>query len=203
MISLKKISALVLTGAVALSTHAQWRYGVRAGGDISTARLSHAPNGKLQRGSGFSGGLTLEYHFLEPLAADVSILYTRMPNKMADGLDSDMIQRVGSDYLQIPLTVKYKHWLPSTRNLAAPYLFTGPDMMVRLDGDKTHDMRRFMPGWQIGIGFDVINFIQIQAGYRFALTDAFPSHDYVGAHVKAPSMRTDAVTISAAILFDF
>ncbi len=190
---------LAVTAAAVPQAAAQFRYGIRLGGEISTARLSDAPGWDAKRGSGFSGGLTCEYQFGgSGFALDASLLYTRSPLTVGNASGS---WKAGDDMLHIPLHAKYKHWLRSTYDLAAPFLYTGPSLMVRLDGDTAGTpcpTRRVQPGWDIGAGFDLLNFIQVSAGYRFGLRDiassAPPGQDI--------SLRRDGVEVSVTILFD-
>ena len=175
---------LAVTAAAVPQAAAQFRYGIRLGGEISTARLSDAPGWDAKRGSGF--------------ALDASLLYTRSPLTVGNASGS---WKAGDDMLHIPLHAKYKHWLRSAYDLAAPFLYTGPSLMVRLDGDTAGTpcpTCRVQPGWDIGAGFDLLNFIQVSAGYRFGLRDiassAPPGQDI--------SLRRDGVEVSVTILFD-
>ena len=54
----------------------------------------------------------------------------------------------------------------------------------------------FQPGWDVGIGFDIINFIQVTAGYRFGLGNALHSP-------KDVTLHANAWTVAATLLFDF
>ena len=55
--------------------------------------------------------------------------------------------------------------------LAAPFIYAGPSFLFRLDHDDPFPLAtdRVQPGWDVGIGFDIVNFIQISGGYRFGL----------------------------------
>lgn len=190
---------LAVTAAAVPQAAAQLRYGIRLGGEISTARLADAPEWDIKRGSGFSGGLTCEYQFeASGFALDASLLYTHSPLTVGNASGS---WKAGNDMLHIPLHAKYKHWLRSAYDLAAPFVYTGPSLMVRLDSDDggiTCPTRRVQPGWDIGAGFDILNFIQVSAGYRFGLGSIVRS----GSKSEGISLRRDGVEVSVTLLFD-
>lgn len=166
------IFILFILGAHAVAP-AQLRYGFRFGGMFSD------PAHGLVRSSGFSGGMDLEYQFPKcGFAPDIAILYTRY-NRY--------------NTIEVPLHLKYKFWIAKTHDLFAPMIFTGPSMMCRLGSSSPSKV--IQPGWDAGIGFDIINFIQITAGYRFGLGNA--------SKVPGTSYRTNGWTVAATILFDF
>lgn len=231
------ITLLIIIGTTCMAS-AQLRYGFRFGGDFAKASLGNAsvlanavpagsntayPNdykgeASLVNRSGFSGGLALEYQFEKcGFAPDIALLYTRYNTRLV--LPGQTPQSFGRNFLEIPVHLKWKFWIPRTKNLFAPMIYTGPSLMCRLDNkdgiaynlsytnstslktSETSNGYRFasntlQPGWDVGIGFDVINFIQITAGYRFGLGNAAKSPDEVTLH-------TNAWTVAATILFDF
>lgn len=195
------VCALAMLFAADVS--AQFRYGIRLGGEINTSRLSGVGNFGLRHGSGFSGGLTCEYMFERTgLAVGASVMYTHGAASLSSPDDAMPALKLGNDFLQVPLHLKYKYFLSGVSNLAGPFIYTGPALLVRLDGDAAGvpvGTRRLQPGWDVGIGFDVINFLQISAGYRFGLGNAFHNS---GMPDESPKLRNDAVSISVALLFD-
>ena len=107
----------------------------------------------------------------------------------------------GRNFIDIPLHLKYKFWLRSTYSLFAPMIYTGPVFSLRLDHDGSYPMtsKKFQPGWDVGIGFDIINFIQITGGYRFGLGNAVKN--FVG--FPDAELKTNGWNVSATLLFDF
>ncbi|MDE7412282.1 MAG: PorT family protein [Muribaculaceae bacterium] len=200
-----KLTGAILALITLLTTHipckSQFRYGIRLGGEISTATLSgHTSTFHLHHGSGFAGGLTCEYLFREEggPALGGSILYSHgSAMEVVGPTGSKDTRKLGNDFLEIPLHLKYKYFFPSTKGIFGTFAYTGPSFRMRLDKDAPDipaGSRRFQPGWDIGLGIDVINFIQLSAGYRFGLNDAL--------HPGQAKLRADGVQISAAILFD-
>lgn len=194
-------AALLLAGG-AMSLSAQPRYGISIGGNIPVQRGTGLDGGYgIHTGGGFSGGLTFEYQLEKcGLAFDVSALYTRASTRLSispTGMEDVKEYRLGNDFIQIPLHAKYKFWLNSTKKLVGPFLYTGPSMMIRLDGDdkgapKSNPLRAT---WDFGVGIDVINFLQISAGYRLGISPMLSDHsnDY----------HYDGIDIKVAFLFDF
>lgn len=165
--------------------HAQFRYGVRVGGDFT---IPHGYEGvDVKGGSGFAGGLTCEWQAEKcGFAAGLSVLYDHRPASFLQP-STDTRRSVGKDFITMPVDFKYKFWLASVSDLAAPFVITGPDFAVRMGsgcGDKLHT------GWNFGVGFDVINFLQLSAGYR------------LGLGKTASVVRDDGFFLNFSMLFD-
>lgn len=182
-----------------LPAAAQLRYGFRLGGDFAKASLSDAPGMSMKNGSGFSGGLLLEYQFENNgFAPDIAVLYTRYSSKLMDELSGPA--KIGRDFIEVPLHLKYKFYLSATNNLVAPMIYTGPSLLFRLGKGNPEQMatRTVQPGWDLGIGLDIINFIQLSAGYRFGLGNAVCE-----SAVPGVCLHTNGWNVSANIIFDF
>lgn len=81
-----------------------------------------------------------------------------------------------------------------------PMVYTGPSLLFRLGKANPEQMstKSFQPGWDVGIGLDIINFIQLSAGYRFGLGNAITKSIVPGACI-----HTNGWNVSANIIFDF
>lgn len=196
-----RISALSVALCASLISQAQLRYGISVGGSFAHATLDDAPGLTMNNRSGFRGGLTLEYQMPScGFAADISALYTRYntrPHSDNEGTDHSF----GRNFIEIPLHFKYKFWLPVTNNLAAPMIFTGPDLLINVD--SSHDaalaQKRVQPGWNVGLGIDAANILQLTAGYRFGLGNAMDHSEFC----PDGKLHTSGWFVSATILFDF
>lgn len=192
------VAAAVLLAGCAQGA-AQLRYGFNSGGGFAGAKLKDAPALSVDNRSGFRGGLILEYQLPgSGLAFDGSVLYNRYNARIVKG--QDMID-FGRDFIDVPLNVKYKFWISAVSDLAAPFVFTGPSFMFHTGSksESTIVINRFQPGWNVGIGFDVINFLQIQGGYRFGMGNAI--HRF--ADSPDAGLRMSGWHVSAILLFDF
>lgn len=212
MIKSCRIILLIVLGALlTVGADAQLRYGFRFGGDFAKATLGNSnaisdnstEGASLVNRSGFSGGLVLEYQFEKcGFAPDIALLYTRYNTRLSIQEAKGSPYSFGRNFIEVPIHLKWKFWLPQTNNLFAPMIYTGASMMFRLDHNSgiSHSIpfktNVFQPGWDVGIGFDIINFIQINAGYRFGLGDALHTPDNLTLH-------TNAWNVAATLLFDF
>lgn len=176
------VLALVMMAGMA---HAQFRYGLRLGGDIAMPHGASAVD--VKGGSGFAGGLTCEWQAEEcGFAAGLSLLYDRRPVSYSlPGVEERC--KIGKDFITVPVDFKYKFWLESASELAGPFVVTGPDLAVRMGsgcGSRLH------AGWNFGVGFDVANFMQLSVGWR------------QGLGKTASLVRDNGIFINYTMLFD-
>lgn len=202
---LRSLLAAVMITSIASSVNAQFRYGINAGVSIAKPDLSGTvgTGAVIESGAGFRGGLTLEYQVPTlGLAFDASVDYLRYNLRLANERGASDYTDIGRNFIEVPLNIKYKFWLGNFHNLVAPMVMTGPSFMFNLDKQPENaplTQKRFQPGWNIGLGFDIINFIQLNAGYRFAFGNAIKHSDLMGS----AKLRNKGWYVSATLLFDF
>lgn len=191
---------MLMVFGIGMSADAQLRYGFRFGGEFASASLKDAGSYFMRNRSGFSGGLDFEYQMPRcGFAPDIAVLYTRY-NTQLESTETGQ-HNSGRDFIEVPLHLKYKFWLKSMKELFAPMVYTGPSVMFRV-GDGDSDVlksKRVQAGWDVGVGFDIVNFIQISGGYRFGLGNAVDSF----AGYPEATMRSNGWHVAATILFDF
>lgn len=191
-----------------LMVTAQLRYGISVGGSWSRPVLSDAPGYSLKNGSGFRGGLVLDYTLPgDRFAVSAAVLYERVNSRLlipginAEGVPAVNTAGFGRNFIEVPLYFQARHWLHVFNGLVAPTVFTGPSFRFAIGsrGETPLQQRRFQPGWDVGLGIDCFNFIQISAGYRFGLGNA------VDAFEGCPSARlhTSGWFLQTIMLFDF
>ena len=194
-----RVFTLLAIMLISLSASAQLRYGFRLGGSFAKASLSDAPGMSIKNGSGFSGGLLLEYQMENcGFAPDIAVLYTRYSSRLIDEVSGPA--KLGRDFIEVPLHLKYKFYLSSTNNLVAPMVYTGPSILCRLGKSNPEQLstKSVQSGWDVGIGLDIINFIQLSAGYRFGLGNAVSR-----SAIPAACLHTNGWNVSANLIFDF
>ena len=205
---LRSLLAAVMITSIASSVNAQFRYGINAGVSIAKPDLSGTvgTGAVIESGAGFRGGLTLEYQVPTlGLAFDASVDYLRYNLRLTSergGVVDNKYTDIGRNFIEVPLNIKYKFWLGNFHNLVAPMVMTGPSFMFNLDKQPENaplTQKRFQPGWNVGLGFDIINFIQLNAGYRFAFGNAIKHSDLMGS----AKLRNKGWYVSATLLFDF
>lgn len=201
----RSLLAAVMITSIASSVNAQFRYGINAGVSIAKPDLSGTvgTGAVIESGAGFRGGLTLEYQVPTlGLAFDASVDYLRYNLRLANERGASDYTDIGRNFIEVPLNIKYKFWLGNFHNLVAPMVMTGPSFMFNLDKQPENaplTQKRFQPGWNVGLGFDIINFIQLNAGYRFAFGNAIKHSDLMGS----AKLRNKGWYVSATLLFDF
>lgn len=190
---------ILITLLTAFCSSAQLRYGFRLGGSFADAALTQSPDRSLRNGSGFSGGMMLEWQMeTNGFAPDIAVLYTHYNFGVTDRSDNRPVT-TPKDYIEVPLHLKYKFYLSRTNNLVAPMIYTGPAVLFRTES-KILQMKRVIPGWDLGLGLDIVNFIQLTAGYRFGIGNSMCGTSASGAH---PHLRTNGWHVAANIIFDF
>lgn len=176
----KKIIILLCAFIAAVNAQSQIKYGLLVGGEFTRP----TGNLKVEGGNGFVGGLQLEYNMpASGLAFGTAVNYQR--RTIGDDI------KPGGDFLSVPVSVKYKFPLRALKELAGPILLTGPDFAWRL-GDGFGKVFHF--GWNAGIGFDIINFIQLSAGYRVGLNNI---------STTPTTVHDSGWFVNASLLFDF
>lgn len=194
------ISLLLLCCACVATIQAQLRYGIKLGAEFSHPSAKNSFDATIDGGSGFTGGLQLEYQVpICGLAFGVSALYEhrvmnvetqlyyRISPDYPANAPNTVIDKSGGEFFAVPFDVKYKINLGILHNLVTPYVLTGPDFAFRLNKAVGSSMHL---GWNVGGGIDVVNFIQISGGYRFGLN-------------KIYGMRDNGAFVNVGILFDF
>lgn len=186
--------------SLGLVAAAQFRYGFRLGGDFAAASLKNVEGYSLVNRSGFTGGLALEYQFEKNgFAPDIAVVYDRYNTRLLpEGKEPISF---GRNFLDVPLRLKYKFWLKSTHYLFAPMVYTGPVFSFRLDHNDAYPLKSqvFQPSWELGLGFDIVNFIQLSGGYRFGLGNAADTF----AGFPDAQLRANGWNFTATLLFDF
>lgn len=162
---------LVLVAWMAIPAQAQFKWGIKGGANISSIHFSDLPETfSTDNLTGFHIGPTIE--LMAPLVGlgfDASILYSQTGMEIGT-------QTVKSDYLNIPVNLKWKIGIPAVKVFAA----AGPYVGFRLGGGKIWDVlsdqiesKSFSAGLNIGAGVELIQHLQISATYQLGLTDNY------------------------------
>ncbi|MCC8153369.1 MAG: PorT family protein [Tannerellaceae bacterium] len=195
---MKKIVGLVLVSIFALlavPADAQIRFGVKGGVNISKIHFSGDEYlNDIKSSTGFQVGPMMEIGVpYTGFGIEAALLYSQMGYEWKD-------KSYSSDYLDIPLLLKWKMNLPLVP--VKPYLGFGPDFSFRVGKPKElkeeFDTKGFGVGLNIGAGVEVLKHLQIGFNYNFGLTDDLSSDD-VDLIDFSGKRRNWAIT--AAILF--
>lgn len=196
---------LLLGGATA---NAQFRAGIRAGMTVNKLHLSNmASTVSSDNRCGFTAGVMTEFTIpVIGICFDVSLMYSRM-NSQVDapvevtpgGTPTNNFEDSGKDFFQIPVNIKYKFGLPIVGKFLTPYIYTGPDFAFRLG--HSNAFKHFQAAWDLGVGLELINHVQIGAGYSWGINNVakkITGSDIFDSNFKT---RNNYWTITAAYLF--
>jgi len=166
----------VVVSLFSISTvNAQFRFGVKVGGNIANASFSKdALNTK--NISGFQFGPSVEGMFGKGgIGMDFALLYSQK------GFKANR-EKVRNDYLEVPVNLKFKLGIP----LLNPYLAFGPYASFRVNGDENWTFKEnasnvvdqiktqsFGAGMNFGLGIEVFNHLQLGITYGWGLTDDY------------------------------
>lgn len=198
---MKRIKSILLVIAALLtistSASAQFRWGVKVGMDVNKMSFDTSTLDSSNRTS-FTGGVMTEFTVpLIGIGLDASLMYTHKGNNYSEGGNTE---KYNSDYLSIPINLKYKFGLPVVGKLVAPFVYTGPcfsfltskKAVSEFFENKTSDI-----SWNVGLGVQLLNHVQIGAQYGFGINDAAK----VLSNNNWEKVKNNTWTITAAYLF--
>lgn len=214
---MKKTLVILLVAVMgigyAAQSKAEFKFGPRIGLNVNKMSFdSKVLDGENR--CGFTGGVQAEYTIpIINLGFDLSLMYSYMDSKVkaegnANGYTASVegSTKTGKHFLEIPLNLKYKIGIPAIANILRPYVFTGPCVAFKLDkndDDARFDTKTSQWTWNIGIGLEFINHLQISAGYGFGMNNIIDGKKIAGVEVNADKIKAknNYWTISAAYLF--
>lgn len=194
---MKKFIVLVLLMALAaMPMNAKIKFGVKGGLNISSVHFNKDIIDS-DNVTGFQIGPMVETTLpLVGLGVDAAILYSQKGWKLkaSDDISTDL----KSNYLDIPVNLKWKFGLPAVKG----YLAAGPYIGFRLGGDDILDdllgqvkEKTFAAGLNFGAGVELISLLQVGVNYGLGLTDNYSISKY------DVSSKNRGWSITAAILF--
>ncbi|MDR2234168.1 MAG: PorT family protein [Tannerella sp.] len=186
------------------SAYAQFRFGVKAGANMSSVKFDK----KLFRSDNFYGfhvGPMVEYMPKLGFGADAAILFAQKGFR-ADDKD------VKINYIEVPLNVKGKWSLP----VISPFAAAGPYVGF-LVGDKDKDIeileneifknegiitsRNFVFGVNFSAGVEVFKKVQVSATYNWGLTKDYKTFSAKNPDTVVGTGKHRTWVVSAALLF--
>ena len=202
------LMALVVTIGVA---GAQVRFGINAGANFNRIHFKDVEKSLQPDNScGFNVGVMTEFTVpIVGLCFDASVLYSRMNNAISNSYDEAASTLLNSDmdwgknFLEIPINIKYKIGIPVIANVFKPYIFTGPTFAFKLD--KSIMDRTYQAAWNVGVGVELINHLQISGSYGFGINnvakEVFNGDDALLGNAEKLKANNNYWTVSAAWLF--
>ncbi len=203
--TMKRFWALALALAVIMPAMAQFRFGVRAGLNVNSLHFNKEIFDENNR-AGFTGGVMAEFTVpIIGVGADLGVMYVRRNSQFMQTLadKTTEVQNLNSDYIEIPLNIKYKIGIPAISSILKPYIFTGPSFafltskkhIENFVHDKTCDI-----AWNFGLGLEFFNHLQVGASYGLGMTKAFQAVNLAGDAAGIEG-KNRYWTVTAAWLF--
>lgn len=199
---MKKVTGLVLIilmAFIAVPAKSQLKFGVKGGLNISSVHLN-SDILKADNVTGFQIGPMIETTIpLIGVGLDAAILYSQkgMDVKSETGTSTN----VKTDYIDVPVNLKWKFGLPIIKG----YLAAGPYIGFRVGGDKFWEIpgsvvgqvkaKNFSAGLNFGAGVELINHLQVGINYGLGLTDNYSAEKY------DLNAKNRGWSVTAAILF--
>lgn len=153
------------------------RFGVKAGANFNKITLTSV-SGALDsfkdkaNSSGWEAGVMIDGQVpIIGLGFDLSLMYARMNNNSEIDYKGEPLYEGSKNFLMLPLNIKYKFTLPVVGRYIAPYVFTGPNFLINLNKNTLKDLKNktCQVAWQLGLGLEFVNHLQIGAGYNFGM----------------------------------
>ncbi len=199
---MKKVTGLVLIilmAFIAVPAKSQLKFGVKGGLNISSVHLN-SDILKADNVTGFQIGPMIETTIpLIGVGLDAAILYSQkgMDVKSETGTSTN----VKTDYIDVPVNLKWKFGLPIIKG----YLAASPYIGFRVGGDKFWEIpgsvvgqvkaKNFSAGLNFGAGVELISHLQVGINYGLGLTDNYSAEKY------DLNAKNRGWSVTAAILF--
>jgi hypothetical protein len=186
-------AGIVLMMLAGVSTHAQIRFGIKGGLNVSSVKFDKDLL-STENLTGFQIGPTIEA--LVPyvgVGVEASILYSQK------GLYAQREMRtVSTDYIDVPVSLKWKFGIPIIRG----YLNAGPYVAFRVDGENPNietqiKSKTFAAGLNFGGGVEVFSSLQVGFNYGLGLTNDY-SANKLGDIANG---KSNLMSVTAALLF--
>ena len=199
---MKKVTGLVLIilmAFIAVPAKSQLKFGVKGGLNISSVHLN-SDILKADNVTGFQIGPMIETTIpLIGVGLDAAILYSQKGMDVKSGTGTST--NVKTDYIDVPVNLKWKFGLPIIKG----YLAAGPYIGFRVGGDKFWEIpgsvvgqvkaKNFSAGLNFGAGVELISHLQVGINYGLGLTDNYSAEKY------DLNARNRGWSVTAAILF--
>lgn len=193
------IAAVVISG-LSMKADAQFKFGLRAGVAVNSLHFNSSTFDASNR-AGFTGGIMTEFTVpVVGIGFDASLLYVRRNQEWF--VNNVGAEKIGRDYIDLPINLKWKINIPVINAVARPFLTTGPVFSLMTGNKNFKDDiqgRRFDTAWSFGAGVELLRKVQVSASYGLGLTKALKATGVTSsANIEGHNRYW---TITAAYLF--
>lgn len=200
--------ALLALIAVSATASAQFSWGPRVGVEVNKLHFDKSTLDSDNR-AGFTGGMQIEFTVpIINLGFDASVMYVHrtlsndIPFTTSNGTTTTGTRK-NSDYIEVPINLKFKLGLPIIGKIITPYAFTGPSFAFLTSKRAINEAlrhRKVDTAWNFGLGVQLFNHLQIGASYGLGLSDALEKVAHINSDVKIDG-KNRYWTVTAAWLF--
>ena len=171
------VMAVAMIFAFATPAHAQFKFGIKAGLNVTNMSFKSDVI-KTDNRAGFFAGATAEFTVpLIGLGFDAAVQYEQRNVTDVDFNESatqeeDMVSTSTKhlDYIAIPINVKYNLGLGS---VASVYAATGPQFSFNIGGkslwNNSYELKKSEFSWNVGAGVKLLGHLQVGYNYNIAL----------------------------------
>lgn len=198
----KRILLLAVVLMAMLPAMAQFRIGPRVGINTTSLHFNEKTFDSDNR-VGFNAGLQCE--FTVPVIGvgfDASVMYVHRGSEFGKDATTQEVKK-STNYIEIPLNLKYKLGLPAIGKLITPYVFTGPSFAFRTSKAELQEFysnKKCDVAWNFGFGVQLIEHLQIGASYGLGLNKVvnIVDSEHANANIEGKNRYW---TVTAAWLF--
>lgn len=223
MSNFRKFFITLLVGVLAVSTVEAklLTFGIKAGMNANELHFNKDILAEINKSNsfGWTAGVMVEANVpIAGLGLDLSVMYARMNNaadvyyKSTDPTQPEVAVEnnlYGKNFIEIPLHVKYKLGLPVVGKYLKPMVFTGPNFAFRLDKSvqdaiQNIKSRNFQFAWNVGLGLEFFNHLQLSASYSIGCNDIVEKlhvDQALNATMDNSKVKNNYWTVTAAYLF--
>ena len=205
----------VITLTCAGNASAQLRFGIKAGVDVNDLKFDKTVEGLTNAYKdrlGTNIGVIVEWESpIVGLCIDAAPAYSHKSMEM-EGVDEKYNRR---DLITLPVSLKYKFNIRGLGDIIKPFIFTGPQFSFLISDKNGKSIYKNIENktlfsssttsWNIGAGVELVNHLQISAGYCMGLNKSIKNayNEVIGGESLHGQVEgTDRCwTISAALLF--
>lgn len=197
---MKTLKKALLVAIVAIftvgSASADFRWGIKAGLNFSNLNLKNFQNTVTDPGNrtGWQAGIMAEFTIpIVNIGADASLMYMRQNLDNNDAYSN-------KNFIDLPINLKWKIGLPVVGKVISPIIYTGPDFLFAINKNTINDFKSKTceVGWNVGIGLQLVNHLQITGGYCFGLNGIA---EKMGVNTQDMKVKKNYWSVSAAYLF--
>lgn len=202
---MKSIKAILLTlvmiiGASAIPAQAQFKFGPKVGLTVNDFHFNKSVM-DAENQTGWTAGLMTEFTVpVIGLGFDLSAMYVR---RNSEFMRENNLTKDNRDYIEIPLNLKYKFFLPLISKILVPYLGVGPSISFltsRRHIENAYKNKSVDWAMNFGFGVQLLSHIDVNARYGLGMSKAVKLIDS-GAGNGDIDGKNRYWTISVAYLF--